>query len=374
MNAATKPDSQSSLSPASDLDNSTEITGVEIVAGQGLVLRRRPLDAMRAHEVEIAPLFSFISAGTELHTLQELMAAPEGSHPAARMGYSQCGIITRTGSAVSGLETGDRVVAIGAGAFHATRTVVAQNLVSPVPGNVCPREASLAAMFCFALEGVHKSAVRIGENVVILGAGMMGQMTVRLYQLSGARVCVMETNAHRLSFLPEGTTTFSLDESGWAALAKWAQPHGIEHASVCFGGDATLAIEKLKSSMSCAPDGVPHGKIVFPGGAKISVLMASNMGNIQLLSSAKAGPGYRDTHYESGANYPMAYVSHPVRRNIETMLRLLQDRQLDISNLITHTFRFEEAEAAYAMLQQPKVEALAVLLDYATASPTEIRH
>ncbi|AHF92921.1 alcohol dehydrogenase [Opitutaceae bacterium TAV5] len=363
-----KPPTETTSAPATAhsryLDDVPEITAVEVIAGHGLALSRRPLDEMHGHEVEISPLFSFISAGTELHALRELSRAGVGSHPPARMGYSQCGVVTRVGEAVRDLAVGDRVVAIGAGAFHATRTVVAQNLVVPLPEGVCPQAASLAAMFCFALEGAHKSAVRVGENVVVFGAGMMGQMAARIYRLSGARVCVMDSNAFRLGLLPAGTTTFPLDDGGWKQLAAWARPHGVEHASICFGGDATEVIEKLKPCMSVAPDGVPHGRIVFPGGAKITVLMASNMGNIQLVSSAKAGPGYRDSRYESGADYPAVYVPHTVRRNVETMLSLMGDGRLDLSKLVTHRFAFPDAKNAYAMLQQPDVEALAVLLEY----------
>ena len=340
------------------------ITAVEVIAGQGVALSRLPAPVMMDHEVEISPLFSFISAGTEMHSVVGLTAASPGSHPPARLGYSQCGVVIRVGSAVRGIAAGDRVVAIGAGAFHSTRIVVAQNLIAPLPEGVCPQEASLAAMFCFALEGVHKSAARIGENVVVFGAGMMGQMAARLYRLSGARVCVVDSNAYRLGLLPEGIDTFPLDDAGWTRLARWAGPHGIEHASVCFGGDATTVVERLKPLMSVAPDGVPHGRIVFPGGARLTVLMASNMGNIQLISSAKAGPGYRDPGYESGKDYPAVYVPHTVRRNVETMLLLMRDGRLDLSRLVTHRFAFSDALSAYEMLRQPDVEALAVLLAY----------
>ncbi len=344
----------------------TPVQAIEIVPGEGVRTVEHAHPGMKPYEVEIAPLYSFISAGTELHVLRELMGCSSTSRSNARMGYSQCGVIQRVGASVQGLRKGQRVVAIGEGAYHATRTVVSRNLVVPVPDDVDPKGAALAAMFCFALEGVQKSKVRLGENVVVFGAGMMGQLAVRLYELSGSRTCVMDSNAHRLRFLPPGTATFPLDDAGWAALAHWAKPHGIEHASICFGGDATQAIEKLKPLMTYAPDGVPHGRIVFPGGARLSVLMASNMGNIELLSSAKAGPGYRDPVYESGVPYPAAYVAHPVQRNMQTMLQLMQRGKLDLLPLITHVFAFSQAEAAYTMLLQPNVEALAVLLDYQT--------
>lgn len=342
----------------------SEIRSVQIVAGKGVQIVEGEARALLPHEVEIAPLYSFISAGTELSVLRDFLSRAPLSCPNARMGYSQCGIIRQVGATVRGLQVGDCVVAIGEGAYHSTRTFVAQNLVALVPNGVDPKGAALAAMFCFALEGVRKSRVNLGENVVVFGAGMMGQISARLYEASGARVAAIDSNPYRLDFLPPETTAFSLDDAGWAALADWARPVGVEHASICFGGDATSAVEQLKPLMARAPDSVPHGRIIFPGGARLSVLMASNMGNIELLSSAKAGPGYRDPIYESGVGYPPAYVSHPVQRNLSTLLQMLKDGKLDLSSLVTHISPFSKAEDAYTMLCEPNVEAMAVLLDY----------
>lgn len=338
-----------------------EILSVEVLPGRGLSLVRRAPAEPAAHEVEIAPRFSYVSAGTELHAIEEFTAAPAGSAP-GRLGYSQCGVVVRVGEKVRGLARGDVVVAIGAGAFHATRTFVAQNLVTRVPDDVAPEAAAMAAMFCFALESVRKSAVTIGDNVVVFGAGVMGQIAARLYHLSGARVCVMDGNATRLGFLPAGVRGLLLDGAGWAALGAWAGPHGVAHANVSFGGDASEVVERLKPHLAVAPDGVPHGRIVFPGGARLSVLMASNMGNIQFVSSAKAGPGYRDPVYEAGADYPAVYVPHPVRRNVETMLMLLREGRLDLAGLVTHRVPLAEAPAAYEMLRRGGTDALGVLL------------
>jgi len=337
---------------------------VEIQPGKGFAINPFDLPEMKPFEVEIEPLYSFISAGTELNTFQKFLKLSEGSTRNSPTGYSQCGRVKAVGSAVKTIRPGQLVTAIGQGAFHSTRTFVAQNLVTPVPEGVDPQGAALAAMFCFAMESVQKSKVRLGENAIVFGAGMMGQLAARLYALSGARCGVVDSNAFRLNLLPDGIPSFALCDEGWQQLADWAGPYGIEHVSICFGGDATEVVNRVKRLMPRAPDGVPHGRIVFPGGAFLSVLMASNMGNIELISSAKAGPGYRDPVYESGIDYPAAYVSHPVQRNVRAMLRLMQEKKLDLRPLVTHTFPFEKAMEAYEMLLSPEVRALAVLIDY----------
>jgi len=340
------------------------IQQVEFHAGQGVAVVDADLAEPGPDEVLIAPEYSYLSAGTELVSLRTIRQAPAGSRPPGRSGYSLAGTVLAVGERVDRVAVGDRVAAIGAGAYHATRAVVGRNLVAPLPDSVSTEQAATLAMCCFALEAVHKSAVRLGQSVVVFGAGMMGQIAARLYRLSGARVAIMDAVPSRLALAPAEVATFGIDDPGWAGLAEWAGAYGIEHGCVCYGGDATDTVERLKPILATAPDGVPHGRIVFPGGARVSLFMASNLGNIEFLSSAKAGPGYRDPAYEHGQDYPAVYVGSPVRRNVETLLRLLAESELDLSGLITHRFGIEEAAAAYRLVEESPDAAVAVVFRY----------
>src|SRR5690606_6578880 len=101
------------------------ISRLEAVAGNGVEISRASLKPLGDHEVEIAPQFSFISAGTELTTIRHRLKHAQGELSPAPLGYSQSGIVCRTGRLVDGLNPGDQVVAIGAGAYHADKTIVA---------------------------------------------------------------------------------------------------------------------------------------------------------------------------------------------------------------------------------------------------------
>jgi threonine dehydrogenase-like Zn-dependent dehydrogenase len=337
--------------------------------GHGVVVTEAEVGPPGPDEVLIAPEFSYLSAGTELVSLRGIRAAAENGRPPLQPGYSQAGTVLAVGERVDRLAAGDRVVAIGAGAYHASRTLVARNLVVRRPDGLDAAEAASMAMCCFALEAVHKSAVRIGQSVIIFGAGMMGQVAARLYRIAGARVAIMDSEPYRLSLVPDGIATFGTDDHGWSGLADWAGEYGIEHACFCFGGDATDTVERLKPIMATAPDGVPHGRLVFPGGARLSLFMASNLGNLEFLSSAKAGPGYRDPSYESGSDYPAVYVGSPVRRNVETLLELMalpagDPRRLELSGLITHRFPITEAPEAYRLVEESPDRAMGVVFSY----------
>lgn len=320
---------------------------------------------MGDYDVEIQTLFSYISAGTELSALNSQTGGNATLSKPIRLGYSISGVVLRVGSEVKHVRAGERVAAIGAGAFHSRRVVVSSRLVCRVPDSVTSEIASMMAMFCFSLEGVYKGETRIGDNVLVLGAGIMGQITARLFHADGCRVALLDKNAFRIGFLPPSIPGWLLDSDGWKAVREWTNGYGLDVASICFGGDATNTVESLKTLMRCSPDGIQHGRIVFPGGARLNVLMASNMGNIELVSSAKAGPGYRDPAYEQGGHYPSGYVRSTVTRNLETLMGMVEDGRLgDVGKLITHRYPFEQAAEAYRLLQQPDAQVLGVLLAY----------
>lgn len=329
--------------------------------GHGIVLTEAPDPQPGPHEVAIDVGHSYISAGTELVSVRRAREAEPGGTDFAT-GYSQSGVVTAVGDQVTRIRPGQRVAAIGQGAFHATKTVVGQNLVTPIPDEVSGVDAATAAMFCFAIEAVHKSAVGLGQKVVVLGAGMMGQFASRLYDLAGADVAVLDGLALRRDALSTSVLGTGVDDDGWREVESWAKPYGVEHVCIGFGGDATDAIQRIKPLMITAPDGVPHGRMVFPGGAEIHLMMASAMGNIELLSSAKAGPGYRDPGYEAGSDYPLAYVDRTTRRNVETMMWLLRTGRLDMTGMITHQYDFADAPRAYTDLEERPGEILSAVL------------
>ena len=323
-----------------------------------------PPTAMNENQIRVRTAFSYLSAGTELTVLQMGLVNMEAPVPHLPLGYSLAGEVIEVGAKVTQVKPGDRVACVGAGAHHATEVVVARNLVVPIPDQVSMREAAVAAMMCFALEGVRKARIAFGENVLVLGAGPMGQIASQLALASGGNVYMMDRNAHRLARAVEGIKTVQDDDAGWDQVKSETAPVGVEVGLLCFGGDATAAFGRLKEAMTVAADGVPHGRVVSPGGATITVQLASASGNIEILSSAKAGPGYRDGAYESGAHYPIGYVKWTVTRNVQVLLRAVARKQLRIEPLISHEFPYEDAPAAYAKLAEPDTDALITLFRY----------
>ncbi|HWL54447.1 MAG TPA: zinc-binding alcohol dehydrogenase [Chthoniobacteraceae bacterium] len=356
------------ISPATSLpaepSASLQTEGLFTSPSSGVEIRAIPLPAPGPDEVRIRTAWSYISAGTELNAVNGCLAGKADFAAPRRLGYSLAGVVEEVGSRVEGIAVGSRVAAIGEGAYHGREAIVAKNLVCPVPDGVPLREACCMAMFCFALEGFRKAAIEFGENVVVLGGGLMGQLVGRFCVGAGATTFLVDGNAHRLAFAHPLLRPLAAGEGCWEEVAAGTAPHRLDAAFVCFGGDATQPVRAAIAAMQTGPDNVAQGRIVFCGGAEVTLRMASASGNVRFLSSAKAGPGYRDAAFEHGADYTRGYVKWTVRRNMEALLAALERSILTAADLITHEFPFEEAERAYQLLRQSNPEAMAVVLKY----------
>lgn len=329
-----------------------------------IVIKDIKLPGTGENEVRVKTAYSYISAGTELTQLQmgNVSKVIEVGHH--ELGYSLSGYVTEVGKNVSHVKVGDAVACVGQGAFHANEVLVAKNLVVPVPEACSLREAAMSAMGCFALEGIRKAELEFGENVLVIGGGLMGQFVSQYASMFAGKVILLEGNPDRLNKAVENVITLAPDENVWEKVKGLTAQVGVEKVFFCLGGDRTNIFDEVKKVMTNSPDNIAQGTIVFCGGATITVSLASPSGNLKILSSAKAGPGYRDAVFESGVDYPMGYVKWTVKRNVEVILQAIAYKKLKLEHIITHEYDQTDALEAYHELAKPDTKAMAVLLKY----------
>ncbi|WP_040012334.1 Gfo/Idh/MocA family oxidoreductase, partial [Desulfotignum phosphitoxidans] len=119
-------------------------------------------------------------------TLEKVQAKLDQPIP---LGYSCAGVVAEAGPGVSGLCAGDRVACGGAGyANHAQYNYVPKNLVVRIPDAVSMEDASCATVGSIALQGVRQCDLGLGENVCIMGLGLLGLLAVQMMKAAGVRV------------------------------------------------------------------------------------------------------------------------------------------------------------------------------------------
>ena len=116
------------------------------------------------------------------------------------LGYSSAGKVVAIAADVKGMKVGDRVAcAGGVQAFHAGVVCVPQNLCAMLPDDVSTEHGAYATIGAIALQGIRQADVRVGERVLVVGLGLVGQLTVQMLKASGCQVAGADVSPRQIA-------------------------------------------------------------------------------------------------------------------------------------------------------------------------------
>lgn len=292
-----------------------------------------------------------------------------GSYTA--LGYSASGIVMSVGSGVTEFRAGDRVACAGVGyASHAEVLSVPKNLCVRLPENVSFDAGAFGTLGAIALQGVRLANPTLGESVVVIGLGLLGQLTVQLLKANGCRVFGIDLDPQKIELAR------SLGADG-GALSDAEAKRAVNDWSRGRGADAVLITAATSSNQPLELAGEISrlkGRVVAVGMVGLNVprnLFFTR--ELSLQVSMSYGPGRYDAEYEErGHDYPFAYVRWTEGRNIEAFLDLIADGSINVERLITHRFPVDDAARAYDLISgETKEPYLGVLLEYDTERELE---
>lgn len=290
------------------------------------------------------------------------------------LGYSAAGVVEAVGAGVEDLKVGDRVACAGARyANHAERIWVPSNLVVRVPDEVALESAAFTTLGAIALQGVRQADVRLGERVVVIGLGLLGQLTIQLLRASGVEPIGVDVDPARVALAERAGALGVLRKDDVAGLVQVAT--GGVGADAVIITAATSSEDPIRLAGELARD---RGRVVVVGAVPINVPRSPYYEKeLEVRLSRSYGPGRYDPEYEEkGHDYPIGYVRWTERRNMGEFLRLLGTGGVDLAPLITHRFEFAEVVEAYGTLRGGGgAGALGVVLRYpeeAVAEPRRI--
>jgi len=289
------------------------------------------------------------------------------------LGYSAAGIVIDVGDGVTEFRAGDRVACAGAGfASHAEVLSVPKNLCVRLPAGVGFEEAAFGTLGAIALQGVRLADVTLGESVVVIGLGLLGQLTVQLLKANGCRVFGVDLDLAKVELarsLGADDTVVSGEETK-RIIVEWSRGRGADAVLITAATPSNQPIE-LAGEVSRL-----KGRVVAVGLVGLDIPRKIYFEReLALKVSMSYGPGRYDPEYEErGHDYPFAYVRWTEGRNIEAFLDLVAERRVNVERLITHRFPVEEGERAYQLITgEAKEPYLGVLLCYDTARELERR-
>lgn len=274
------------------------------------------------------------------------------------LGYSNVGTIIEKGSAITQFEIGQRVTSNGA---HAEFVKVPWTLTAAIPDSVRDEEACFSVVGAISMEGIRLINPTIGETIVVLGLGLLGQLTAQILRANGCRVIGIDLDKGKVDLLnAQGIEAFvaGSDEENIRNILGKTNEVGADGVIIT----ASTSAESVLSQ--CAAMSRKRGRIVLVGVIPITVSRSLFYEKeLSFQVSAAYGPGRYDPDYEEkGLDYPLPFVRWTAKRNMEAFLFLLQEKRVDVNTLITHRFPFSDALAAYKIIDTEN--PLGIILDY----------
>jgi predicted dehydrogenase/threonine dehydrogenase-like Zn-dependent dehydrogenase len=353
-----------------------------------------PYPALNAGMVMVRNHFSLISAGTEGKSVKDARLSMIGKARARKdevkkvidaartfgikdtyrmvmnrldapsaLGYSCAGVVIAVASDVPEFKVGDRVACGGSTANHAEVIALPKNLCVKIPDTVSFEQASFTTLGAIAMQGVRQADLRIGENCVVIGLGLLGQLTVQILNAGGIKAIGIDIDGRQVA------TALKNGLSNCYERTREDIEQLVYNLTGGYGCDAVIITAATSST-----DPVELAGILARRKAKVVVVGAVPTGfsrknyynkELELRMSCSYGPGRYDPEYEEGGiDYPYEFVRWTENRNMQSFVELLAEQKVNAGVFISHVFDFSKAPDAYQMILDRSEPFTGILLKY----------
>lgn len=307
------------------------------------------------NEVLVQSHKTLISTGTEGICFGRLFESGTHWHDWVQYpfspGYCAIGHVVAVGSEVTGFQEGQRVASRSP---HRLYNLVASQGLHPIPDDVEDEAASWFGLASIVQNGVRRVEHALGDTVVIVGCGPLGQLVTQYMRLLGAReVIVLDPAGKRVEMACTHGATIGMNTRVEEAKEQVLEATGGAGADVVYDvtGNAVVLehalplVRRFGKMMVLGDTGTPSRQHL----TKDVVTRA-----IRIL-------GAHDT------NPPLVSSDHTPwshRQMIQLFFKYLARGEMRTGDLITHRFRPNEAPDAYRLLQEERSSTLGVVFDW----------
>lgn len=330
-----------------------------------LRIEEQPLDTsnLAPDEIWIQTEVSAFKIGTDRGNYEGAEHVPGAPGYPRWVGDSNLGLVRGVGSAATRVQVGDRVVTRQP---HQSEYITTESAsMVKVPDGVNAEDAVFAHLYALSAHCYRKALFQPGENVAVVGVGVLGLGAVAVGRLFGARVVALANSPIRLQMATDmgaHAGYLSNDPDLKAQLENFTDGQGI---------DLVILTANPWPAYRCAVDIVrPNGRVSIVGllGRGEEALdfnpLSMQLFYIKGISLfAVSGPaGYL---FPDGSSNPMHVQNRfAADRAAAHILSLMADGSLQPSRLITHRFHYSEMVRAYEMAYHREKSMLGVIFNW----------
>ena len=286
------------------------------------------------NEVKTETIYSGITNGTERNQLIGGNYAPKDEQlPTGGNGYQNVGRVIEVGPDVSELQVGD---VLYMSAVHSEYIVMAEDdLLIKLPDSIDRTEAALFGMTSVAMRTCRNTELKMGERVLIVGAGIIGQVAAQIAAVMGARPTLCDISPNRLELAREigaAETVLDVSGDGW----EKGVADGTFDAVIDFAGVPGMEDQMISAVRR-------RGRVIFIAG-RGKVTYTFNLGQ--------------------GQEIQLKQNSHFDRDDLANLCRLVDRGLVRIAPLIRDVVPVSEAKRIYDTLRDNPTELLGTVFEW----------
>jgi len=279
------------------------------------------------------------------------------------LGYSCAGEVIAVADDITHLKVGDFVACGGATANHSEVVVVPKNLCVKIDNPEFVKSAAFTTIGAIAIQGVRQAEVNLGESSVVIGLGIVGQLTVQLLSAAGVNVIGLDIDQNQVDLAKKNGLKHaynSMEEGVKNVIEDVTNGYGADSVIITAG---TSSLQPVNFAGEIARK---KAKVVIVGAVPTGFDRKNYFKKeLDLRMSTSYGPGRYDNDYEQkGLDYPISHVRWTENRNMEAFVELVEAGKLDVPSLITHQFGFDKAKEAYQLIVDRNEHLCGIVLEY----------
>jgi threonine dehydrogenase-like Zn-dependent dehydrogenase len=312
---------------------------------RGLRLEEVPLNTehLAPDEIWVRTDVSALSTGTDRGNYEGAERVPGAKDYPRSVGYSSAGTVLKVGSRVTRLAPGDRVFTMKP---HQSEAICKDSdVLVRIPDGVPTESAAMTYLYHLGYHALRSGGYTPGENVAVVGTGILGLTTISLARAFGARVIALGNDVGRLAVAQKVGAHrgwFSTDPDLPQKLLDFTDGIGIDLA--------VLAANPWDAYRTAVESVRPAGRIAIlslPGRGEADLAfnpLALNWlyGKSLTIVGVHGLPPYA---------YPLLDGTQrfSIERGCRYLLQLMAEGTVCPQDLITHRLPFDQAPKAYEL-------------------------